>query len=200
MSRFLRQSLMPGEKIVRIAKFHWFYTATSFIIFALLTAMGSGLSAVIERFGTPSYGAMQTAASAAMASAAPWPLYLGAGLGGIIFVWRWLVKATTEIVLTDKRFLFKRGVFAVRTEKMAVREVNYCEIRQSLLGNLFDYGSVYVYTLTLDDDNILLPEIAKPNIFTSLIERVKKGEAPQSAAALQQSQATEAQRHQPQQD
>lgn len=200
MSRFLRQSLMPGEKIVRIAKFHWFYTATSFMIFALLTALGSGLSAVIERFGVPSYGAAQTTASAAMASAAPWPLYIGAGIGAIVFVWRWVIKATTEIVLTDKRFLFKRGVFAVRTEKMALREVNYCKIRQSLLGNLLDYGSVYVYTLTLDDDNVQLPEIARPNIFTSMIERLKKGQAPLDMAAFLQSQAAASQMPPQQQD
>lgn len=173
MSRLLRQSLMPDEKVVRIGRFHFIYTLSSLVIFAAFAGAGYGLQQLVDRFALLPEGLY-----AGPVEARRVPLMTGIGLGGFVFLWRWLVKSTTEIVLTNKRFLFKRGIFSVRTEKLNVREVNYCEIRQSFLGNLLDYGKVFVYTLTLDDNNILLPEIAKPHVFTSMIEQVKKGMAP----------------------
>lgn len=182
MSRFLKQSLMPGERVIRVGHFHYIYTITSLVIFAALAGSGWGLHLLIDRFGLiPQETMVMTGVKASML-----PVYIGALIGLWIVLYRWLVKEMTLIVLTDKRFLYKRGIFSVRTEKMAVREVNYCEIRQSLLGNLLDYGRILVYTLTLDDNNIILPEIAEPHIFTSMIERVKKGEAPSPDAAFMQ--------------
>ncbi len=172
MSRFLKQSLMPEEKVIREGEFHWIYSMTSLFILCAFSACGWGLQFLIANAasltGSPIVANTVTGVGR-------WPFYIGMGLGLAVFFWRWIVKSTTEIVLTNKRFLYKRGVFSVRTEKMDAREVNYCEIRQSLLGNLMDYGRIYVYTMTLDDSNIFLPDIAKPHVFTSLIEQVKKG-------------------------
>lgn len=179
---------MPGEKIIRIGKFHWIYSFVSLLWLAGFSGAGWGLRLFLMRFEWFYYLPPKQQML---------PVIVFVAIGVLIFALRWLSKEMTYIYITDKRFLFKRGIFFIRTEKMAIREINYCETRQTLLGNILDYGEIYIYTLTLDDNNVVLPEIAKPHVFTSAIERVKKGARSQSMQDVPPEMISEQQREHP---
>ncbi len=56
----------------------------------------------------------------------------------------WFERFTTEIAITDRRIIFKRGFIRRDTIEMAVEKVESVDVNQSLLGRLFDFGDVTV--------------------------------------------------------
>ena len=56
----------------------------------------------------------------------------------------YLVRLTTEIAVTDRRIIFKRGLFRRHTVEMNMQKVESVDVDQTLLGRLFNYGDVTV--------------------------------------------------------
>ena len=55
-----------------------------------------------------------------------------------------LKRSSTEIAVTDRRIIFKRGLIRRHTVEMNMQKVESVDVDQSLLGRLFDYGDVTV--------------------------------------------------------
>lgn len=166
-SRFLNQTLLNDEEVVRKGEFHWTYTLGAWMQALVWTGAGFGIAFVIGKFGgSPSQPPSQLSILI--------PSVGGILIGGGAFVVKMTKKWTTEIYLTNKRFLYKSGVFSILVYKLNMREINYCNITQSLVGNLMNYGQLYMFTHTLDDKNIYLPAIADPHGFSTDIENLKK--------------------------
>jgi uncharacterized membrane protein YdbT with pleckstrin-like domain len=53
-------------------------------------------------------------------------------------------RASTEIAVTDKRIIFKRGLIRRHTVEMNMQKVESVDVDQTLLGRLFNYGDVTV--------------------------------------------------------
>jgi fructose-specific phosphotransferase system IIC component len=171
LSRFLKQTLLNDEEVLRKGEFHWTYTLGAWMQALIWVAAGFGASYMIGKFGgSPGQagGAQQTNQGVLIAAVG------GILAGGAAFVVKMTKKWTTEIYLTNKRFLYKSGVFSILVYKLNMREINYCNITQSLVGNLMNYGQLYMFTHTLDDKNIYLPPIADPHGFSTDIENLKK--------------------------
>ncbi len=147
---------MPDEVLVQDARFHGFYTFSAFSAIALWTAMGWGLQYGLYRFT----GHWQMI-----------PLYVGLGIGCWICFWMMLKKWTTEIILTDKRILYKRGFFFVNINEVDIEQLASDNVEQSLLGRILDYGDLHIRCIEADD--IWLPPIAKPYEFRNALEREK---------------------------
>ncbi len=60
----------------------------------------------------------------------------------VAFIPAWFRRWTTEIAITDRRIIVKRGLFRRRTIEMNMQKVESVDVDQSLLGRLFDYGDV----------------------------------------------------------
>jgi uncharacterized membrane protein YdbT with pleckstrin-like domain len=56
----------------------------------------------------------------------------------------WFERWTTEIAITDRRVIFKRGFIRRDTIEMSLEKVESVDVNQSLLGRLFDYGNVTI--------------------------------------------------------
>jgi hypothetical protein len=190
-SRLLREALMPGETVLHEAKFHWFYTVSSFIILALWMGFGASVSQLIHYVAVNVFGHNSalngTGAGAALERIHNIPVFTGTMIGLFFLTYRLLNKLTTEIYVTNKRFIFKRGVFTVQVAKMALKEVNYASVKQSWLGNLLGYGGLDIFTFTQDDKNISMPNIDSPNAFTKALEMAKEGAGMKNNAPTQAS-------------
>jgi len=55
-----------------------------------------------------------------------------------------LKRASTEIAVTDRRIVFKRGLVRTHTVEMNMQKVESVDVDQTLLGRVFDYGDVTV--------------------------------------------------------
>lgn len=64
------------------------------------------------------------------------------GLAALCFLGSWFRQITTEIVVTDKRIIHKVGWISRRTQEMNIGKVETVDIRQGILGRMFNYGTV----------------------------------------------------------
>lgn len=124
---YLDHILEPGETIRWRGSVSWtIYTPT--IVLALC-----GLAALI-------FGAND--ASAAYFSWFVALIFAAAAL--VAFVPAWFRRWTTEIAVTDRRIILKRGLIRRRTVEMNMQKVESVDVDQTLLGRLFDYGDVTI--------------------------------------------------------
>lgn len=66
------------------------------------------------------------------------------GLGLLVWLWAYIVYKTTELAITDKRVIAKRGLIARDTMEMFLGKVESIQVDQSVLGRMFNYGTVII--------------------------------------------------------
>jgi uncharacterized membrane protein YdbT with pleckstrin-like domain len=66
------------------------------------------------------------------------------GVGLLFWLWAWITYATTELAITNKRVIAKTGLIQRRTIEMFLEKIESIQVDQSVLGRLFDFGSVII--------------------------------------------------------
>ena len=108
-------------------------------------------------------------------SAAAWLalLVLGVvGIGIIIFISMMVKKWTTEIGVTSHRFVEKKGLFSLRSNEIALPNIEGVKVEQSFLGRIFGYGTVRIEGTGVDA--VTTPTIADPVGFVRAIQTAKE--------------------------
>jgi uncharacterized membrane protein YdbT with pleckstrin-like domain len=128
MSSYVESVLAEGERIVyRAAVSHWKFFL-SYLVGSLF---------VIIALGT--YIATENHAGASLAMLAI-PLMIGL----VVILSAVIRRQTTELVLTDRRIITKRGLVARETVEMNLNKVESLHVNQGLMGRILDYGDVTV--------------------------------------------------------
>jgi len=126
MTSYVDSVLAPGEKIIHRASIsHWNFALSYLVGFALIAA---GLAAFFMS------DRREVFVGAAVALA----------IGLVVLLAAAIRRATTELVLTDRRIITKRGLISRDTVEMNLGKVESVHVNQSLLGRLLDYGDVTV--------------------------------------------------------
>jgi len=125
MASYVESVLAPGERIVhRAAITHWKF-ALSYLIGALCL-IGAAVLVYFDR----QHGPLVAAALVV--------------LGVVIIMVALIRRGTTELVLTDRRLIAKRGLISRVTVEMQLTKVESLHINQSVMGRMLDYGDVVV--------------------------------------------------------
>ena len=66
-------------------------------------------------------------------------------IGAILLARAWFHRVTTEIAVTDRRIIYKRGFVRRYTVEMHMDKVESVDVDQSILGRLLDYGDVIIH-------------------------------------------------------
>ena len=66
------------------------------------------------------------------------------GAGVLLWLWAWILYATTELAITNKRVIAKTGMIERRTTEMFLEKIESIQVDQSILGRLFNFGSVVI--------------------------------------------------------
>lgn len=156
VSRFMRKTLMADEKVMAEARFHGFYTFWAFGAFSIWVLIGAGAQYLARTYANES---------------SFWPLYGCLAIGGWMLFWMMLKKWTTEIIITNKRVLYKRGFFLIHIDEVDIEQLASDYVEQSLLGRLLDFGALHIRCIEAND--IWLPAIANPYAFRNKLEDVK---------------------------
>src|SRR5262245_14482842 len=106
-----------------------------------------------------------------------WLLGLGIVLALIIIV----RQLTTEIVVTNRRFIYKTGWVARRAHDIHLGKVESSTLDQSLWGRLFGYGTLTVHGTGVG--TIDLPNIDDPDQLRRAIEAGSQGTSAAEARA-----------------
>jgi len=124
---YIDSILEPGERIAYRTTLTWtlFAPAIAVAVCGLIVLYFS-----LNRTGSSGVG---------LALAA---LLLLAALG--LFVPAWFKRWTTEIAVTDRRIILKRGFIRRHTIEMNMEKVESVDVDQSLVGRLFDFGNVSI--------------------------------------------------------
>lgn len=103
-------------------------------------------------------------------------LYIIFGIPTTVFTFSGLVFLlrifTTEMVVTNKRVVCRTGVISVHTEELKIGRIESVEIKQSILGRIFGYGSLW-FSGT-GTSKVLFPNIIDPRGIKSRMEDVIK--------------------------
>jgi len=126
---YVERVLSPGEQITYRAGLHWV------LYLSALGPVGVALGATTLASVMPD-GALRTSLLVAAAIA------LVSSLLQVVGVWTRI--RNTEIVITDRRIIFKAGLISRRSIEMNLDKVESVVVDQGLLGRLLDYGTVVI--------------------------------------------------------
>ncbi len=126
---YIRRVLQPNENLVYVTQLHWLVYARGFVLLALAVVVAA---------------AAETQVSPDLR---PIALYAALGfliLGTVAIVLAAIRRASTELAVTDHRVIFKRGVVGRYTIEMARSKVESVDVVQTLMGRIFNYGTILV--------------------------------------------------------
>jgi hypothetical protein len=153
---YIDKSLGNGETIIARAHFHWLYVSGAWL--ALLIPLALLLAAYTQ------------------AQTQPDPYTVGAGmlavLGLIVYLRMMMRKWSTEIGVTSHRFVERYGLVSMRTNEIALPNIEGVRVRQSILGRIFGYGTVRIEGTGVDA--VTTPTIADPVGFVRAIQTAKE--------------------------
>ncbi len=134
---YYKKVLLPEEQVRAIGRLHWAIFLKGWLW--LLIAIAAGAAALhfheTDTAGDGSgYGAPIAIAVAVIALVVSLFSLLSAAAR----------RATTEIVVTDRRILFKEGFLRRRTMEMNMNKVETVDVVQTISGRLFNYGTVII--------------------------------------------------------
>jgi len=125
MSSYVESVLAPGERIVhRAAISHWNF-ALSYLVGALCI-IGAAAAVYVDWQRGPLIAAVLTA------------------IGVVVIMVALIRRGTSELVLTDRRIIDKRGFIARATVEMTLAKVESLHVNQGLFGRMLNYGDVTV--------------------------------------------------------
>jgi uncharacterized membrane protein YdbT with pleckstrin-like domain len=129
---YVDKVLRPGEEVRHTAHIHWFIYLPAFWFAAAALAVVVLVTMNIGDVGT-SWREMALIAALVLGVIA---LYL--------LLRAWITRVSTELVATDRRVIYKRGLIRRYTAEMGMEKVESVLVEQSVMGRIFNYGTVTV--------------------------------------------------------
>ncbi len=122
--RYINHILQPGETVAYTTTLHWIVYLPAFGLWLLgaLTLLFGALAGPI---------AFLVASTCAV-------------VGLALALRAWFRRWTTEIDVTDRRIVYKRGFIRRHTVEMNMDKVESVDVDQSILGRLFNYGDITI--------------------------------------------------------
>ncbi len=127
--KYVERVLQPDERVVYFTSLHWLVYSRALLLLILAIVCVVATQIVGE-----SIFKLALAALAALLAL----FALLSGLGALIR------RATTELAITDRRVIYKTGIFQRHTVEMNRSKVETVGVNQSILGRILGYGTVIV--------------------------------------------------------
>lgn len=121
--------LQPDERVLVIGRLHWTIYLRAILVLILAAAILAGSFSLQD-------ANQQAVVQVVAAAVAVIGLVIGLGVA--------IRRHATEIVVTDRRVIFKRGVLSRHTVEMNVSKIETVDVEQGLLARMFDYGTVII--------------------------------------------------------
>jgi uncharacterized membrane protein YdbT with pleckstrin-like domain len=173
---YIQQSLTDGEELVHIGHFHWMYNlqAVMNIIFSIALSIGVLVFAIKMQpyIGqTPPPGTGWLTQVQMLHPGVRILSFFVVVLGLLKFAQMMIVRATTEIAITNRRLVYKRGLVARYVGEMNIDRIEGVNVLQGILGRIFNYGRVMVRGMGVGE--VILPPIEDPIKFRRAIEKAR---------------------------
>jgi uncharacterized membrane protein YdbT with pleckstrin-like domain len=127
---YVERVLQPDETVIEVTHIHWWFVWRHSIPLLLLAILLAGLA--LYETGDPRNGLLAGAAGAVVLA-----LLLAAGPA--------IRRATTELAVTNRRVIHKRGFIQRHTVEISRSQVESVDVDQSILGRMMNFGTVTVH-------------------------------------------------------
>ncbi len=186
--RYLKKALQDNERPICRSHLHWIYMATGFVWLLFLAGIGWTSDIALWNY----YGE----AIPEYILTAPFQLSLEPGFigwfftagGAFIFVAQWLNFISTDLVVTTRRVLYKRGLMKVKIDGTDIGDILGAHIDQGWFGQFFGYGKLHLDCRFIED--VYIPYVKNPYGVMHAIQKVKDAAAEHSHAPIQPSSQT----------
>lgn len=121
MTSYVDHTLVPGERIICSAHYHWFYWAKHVLGYIIFL----GLAILIGQLAHIPF----------------FPAIIGV-FCALDFCFAYLLYVLDEMVITTHRVVFKTGIISRDVFEMQISKVETVLVDQTFLGRVFDYGLV----------------------------------------------------------
>jgi uncharacterized membrane protein YdbT with pleckstrin-like domain len=127
---YFHKVLQPDETVRAVARMHWliFWPSALWMLIAIAIALVGLLVAVEEPQRNYCFYAAAAIAIVAL----------------VMFLIEFIRRQGTEIVVTDRRVIFKRGFLSRFTAEMNVSKIETVDVDQTLAGRILGYGTVVI--------------------------------------------------------
>lgn len=133
---YYQKVLLPDEGVRAMGRLHWAIYVRAWLLFAVCVI--AGVAYLYLHFGA---GAEDNKV----------PAYVAGGVAALFLLaafiaWQNAIirRQTTEIVVTDRRIIFKEGFIRRRTMEMNLSKVETVDVIQGIWGRVFNYGSIVI--------------------------------------------------------
>lgn len=153
---YIMESLSPGEHIIQPTGYHWMYVFqkfTGFLFFVAMALLVVVLGAIYHNFpNLPPWKIMDAFHDLGWGKifSGFWSAHISVRIIAFIlimmgimqFVVAMVVRATTEIAVTNRRLIFKQGIIARKMNELKIENIEGIVLNQTLLGRVFNYGQM----------------------------------------------------------
>ena len=122
--------LQPDETVKVVGRLHWSIYVRGVVVLAVAVA----LLVLSARLPDPDW--QRYCADGRPAWSGCWAFCCCSAPGS--------AASATEIVVTDRRVIFKRGLLSRHTVEMNVSKIETVDVEQGLAGRIWDYGTVVI--------------------------------------------------------
>jgi uncharacterized membrane protein YdbT with pleckstrin-like domain len=172
---YVHQSLGPDERIIHVGSYHWMYTckAITHILFGILVCVCILWGAIYfqANYNGGFYVRGTLAQIQALHPGVKLLAFLSIVMGVLGFARDMVNKATTEIVITSKRLIYKRGLISRQVGEMSIDRIEGVNVLQSVMGRLLNYGRLMVRGMGVGE--VVLPPLENPILFRKAIMKAR---------------------------
>jgi uncharacterized membrane protein YdbT with pleckstrin-like domain len=162
---YIDKSLGDGETVIARARFHWLYNLSAWL---QLLVPAIVFVVVLSWAGEqPNFLASGNPMTWLAVVVAIWLL-----LGLIAFFRMMIRKWTTEIGVTSHRFVEKYGALSMRTNEIALPNIEGVKVNQSMMGRMLGCGTLRIEGTGVDA--VTTPDIADPVGFVRAIQTARE--------------------------
>src|SRR6266481_8973866 len=127
---YVRSILQSNEKILIVGRLHWIVYVRSIVCLIL------GIMVVSLEYNLTN------------GDARTYLLYISLAIFGtataVSFWYAWFIRWITELAVTDRRVIYKRGFISRHTVEMNMDKIESVDVEQSLFGRMLNYGTIHV--------------------------------------------------------
>jgi len=121
--------LQPDETVKIIGQLHWSIYLRAVLVLVIAVALLLGA----DRIPDPLWQHYAVMAGGVVGV-----------LGILMLLGAWIRRQATEIVVTDRRVIYKRGLLARHTVEMNVSKIETVDVEQGLSGRIWGYGTLLI--------------------------------------------------------
>lgn len=166
---FVEKTLGPNEHLLGLAAVHWIYGVKGLLWLFVPLMLVSVLEDMTIAYLGVDYGGGWYDLIDIVGNVLFW---IGVALGSTMCLFYFVLMVSTELGLTDKRIILKKGLLFVDVKEIDLDEFKAADVDHGILGRFLNYGYIKLDSRFISDAT--LPAIGAPYRFLKALNEMRE--------------------------